>query len=260
MEAMDTSAPPGPAPEMPPPPSAEGAGNTTPPSASGGNGPGMPPPGRGQRGAPAPPSNKLYVGNLREGTPKAAIEELFSKWVGRERRNGWIIRLGYLMEKEGTDLDLLFLSIRVAFATCVARFASLFQLALLFQLASLVSLHSFRFALSPRFARFRSSRHGAIASVEMKHGGFAFVEYTDLRDAEDAVLKLNRTPLEGSEIRVEFAKRTFQRAPGESTCYLCQKSGHWARECPENANPGMDVRSGNCFKCGRPGHLAKQCR
>ncbi|CAJ0864973.1 7510_t:CDS:2 [Entrophospora sp. SA101] len=36
--------------------------------------------------------------------------------------------------------------------------------------------------------------------------------------------------------------------------------GHWARECPDAREKGMDVRSGKCFRCGEIGHLAKYCR
>lgn len=37
---------------------------------------GMPPPPR-----PSVPGTKVYVGNIREGTPRTAIEEIFSKYV-----------------------------------------------------------------------------------------------------------------------------------------------------------------------------------
>ncbi|KAG0238212.1 hypothetical protein BGW42_006492 [Actinomortierella wolfii] len=100
-------------------------------------------------------------------------------------------------------------------------------------------------------------KYGRVLSVELKHGGFAFVEYEDPRDADDAVNKLNGYELDGNRISVEWSRRSG--GPG-SGCFLCGGNGHWARECPEASEKGMDVKSGKCFKCGEPGHLARYCR
>ncbi|KAF9930620.1 hypothetical protein FBU30_000246 [Linnemannia zychae] len=100
-------------------------------------------------------------------------------------------------------------------------------------------------------------KYGRVLSVELKHGGFAFVEYEDPRDADDAVSKLNGYELDGNRISVEWSRRSG--GPG-SGCFLCNGTGHWARECPEASEKGMDVKSGRCFKCGQPGHLARYCR
>ncbi|KAJ3318548.1 hypothetical protein HDU76_000799 [Blyttiomyces sp. JEL0837] len=100
-------------------------------------------------------------------------------------------------------------------------------------------------------------KYGRVVSLEIKHGGFAFVEYEDTRDAEDAINALNNYPLDGERITVEWSRRSNT---GASNCFICGSNGHWARECPENKEQGLDVRSGKCFKCGVYGHLARYCR
>ncbi|KAJ3205232.1 hypothetical protein HDU67_008974 [Dinochytrium kinnereticum] len=99
-----------------------------------------------------------------------------------------------------------------------------------------------------------------VISIEIKHGGFAFVEYGNIkRDAEDAIKALDGYPMDGERLTVEIARRSGAGGP-TSTCFVCAKPGHWARECPDNHEQGMDVRSGKCFRCGEGGHLARFCR
>ncbi|KAG9305863.1 hypothetical protein G9A89_016515 [Geosiphon pyriformis] len=100
-------------------------------------------------------------------------------------------------------------------------------------------------------------RYGKVISVDVKPMGYAFVEFEDPRDADDAVKQLNGYELDGARIAVEWSRRSG--GPG-SGCFLCAGQGHWARECPEAREKGMDVRSGRCFRCGEIGHLAKYCR
>lgn len=54
--------------------------------------------------------------------------------------------------------------------------------------------------------------------------------------------------LNGDRLVVEISKR----AGGEgSGCFLCGGTGHWARDCPDASERGMDVRSGKCFRLVR---------
>ncbi|CAG8490393.1 5994_t:CDS:2 [Funneliformis mosseae] len=99
-------------------------------------------------------------------------------------------------------------------------------------------------------------RYGKVLSVDVKPMGYAFVEFEDPRDADDAVKQLNGYELDGARIAVEWSRRSG--GPG-SGCFLCGGQGHWARECPDAREKGMDVRSGRCFRCGELGHLAKYC-
>lgn len=41
-------------------------------------------------------------------------------------------------------------------------------------------------------------------------------------------------------------------AKGGQSCFKCNKSGHWARDCPQQ-------KQTQCFKCGQGGHFASSC-
>ncbi|KAF9412082.1 hypothetical protein BGZ94_001150 [Podila epigama] len=65
------------------------------------------------------------------------------------------------------------------------------------------------------------AKYGRVTRLDIKRGtnsGFGFVEYEDPRDAEEAVHKLNRHVVNGSEIVVEFAKNNGRRA-GDNECF-----------------------------------------
>ncbi|RZC83524.1 hypothetical protein C5167_046308, partial [Papaver somniferum] len=56
-------------------------------------------------------------------------------------------------------------------------------------------------------------RYGRVRDVDMKHD-FAFVEFSDPRDADDARYSLNGGEFDGSRIVVEFAKGTPRGSGG----------------------------------------------
>lgn len=83
--------------------------------------------------------------------------------------------------------------------------------------------------------------YGAITRCEVKKGkGYGFVEFKDKRDADDAIREQQGATLLGNRIIVEWAKgekgarrERSERDRDSDSCFICQKSGHWARDCPD---------------------------
>jgi len=105
------------------------------------------------------------------------------------------------------------------------------------------------------------SYYGSLRNVWVARNppGFAFVEFEDSRDAEDAIHGLDGTSIAGSRVRVEKSsgkvrpkpwQRGGDRGPprgrrpfnSDDRCYECGDSGHYAYDCPRSGRRGGGSR------------------
>ncbi|CAA7046258.1 unnamed protein product [Microthlaspi erraticum] len=109
------------------------------------------------------------------------------------------------------------------------------------------------------------SRYGRVRDVDMKRD-YAFVEFSDARDADDARYYLDGRDFDGSRITVEVSRgaprgsrdsRDGSRGgppPGSGRCFNCGVDGHWARDCTAG-----DWKN-KCYRCGERGHIERNCK
>jgi RNA recognition motif-containing protein len=60
--------------------------------------------------------------------------------------------------------------------------------------------------------------YGTLVNIEIKHGGFAFVQYDTSLAAENAVEALHNYLFEGKRLTVEFSNK---KGAGGDSCLLC---------------------------------------
>lgn len=85
---------------------------------------------------------------------------------------------------------------------------------------------------------FRGTGNITTVWVARQPPGFAFAEFEDPRDAEDAARDLNGKEIRGRPVRVEVSHgRGKSRGPNDAgrdeTCFECGRRGHFARNCLE---------------------------
>jgi RNA recognition motif-containing protein len=101
-------------------------------------------------------------------------------------------------------------------------------------------------------------KYGRLMRCDLKNRGFganfAFLEFEDERDAEDALRGEHGKDLYGSSLVVEWAKSKDRRDRDRSDR---DRGGRDGRD----RDRGMDRSRGvECFECGERGHFARDCR
>eukprot|EP00052_Salpingoeca_macrocollata_P020887 m.176791 g.176791 ORF g.176791 m.176791 type:complete len:188 (+) comp21390_c1_seq2:53-616(+) len=79
-------------------------------------------------------------------------------------------------------------------------------------------------------------KFGTIESVDLKNGGYGFVQFLDERDAADAVRDMDGFRFEGERLLVQHSRRN--RGGSNTGCFTCGSMSHWARDCPDSRDGG----------------------
>jgi len=97
------------------------------------------------------------------------------------------------------------------------------------------------------------SYYGSLRNVWVARNppGFAFVEFEDSRDAEDAIHGLDGTSIAGSRVRVEKSTGKVRPKPW-------QRGGRDSRGPPRGGRRPYDPND-RCYECGDSGHYAYDC-
>ena len=73
------------------------------------------------------------------------------------------------------------------------------------------------------------TKYGKVKNVEMKRD-FAFIEYDDSHQADDAIKDMDGKRVDGHKLIVQMAVsgKKRDRGPGrDDVCFNCGKKGHW---------------------------------